>query len=98
MVTDHETDERCLGHPPVDDPRYPPICDAHCDRIFGWLIRVKAQQLADQMLMEKLATRPRWSGKRRTRERQPATAMLKPGQHLTEQDNAVLAFLTGRTA
>ena len=52
-----------------------------------------AAQLADQMLFERLATRPRWHGQRRGAP--PAVAMLKPGQHLTDQDNAVLNFLRG---
>ena len=97
MITDDVTDAKCLGHAPVDDPRSPPICDTHLDAIFGWLIRVKAgqlaAQLADQMLFERLATRPRWHGQRRGAP--PAVAMLKPGQHLTDQDNAVLNFLRG---
>lgn len=93
MVVNDETNEKCLGHPPVDDERYPPICDAHLEGIFGWLIRVKAEVLAGQMLTERLMSRP--ARNRQARSRQPAAALLKPGQHLTEQDQATLDFLRG---
>lgn len=93
MITNDTTGEKCLGHPPVDDERYPPICDGHLDAIFGWLIRVKADQLASQRLHEMLRGRPRGR-----REHQQAVIHLRPGATLTEQDQATLAFLTGRAA
>lgn len=94
MITDNATDEKCLGHPPVDDDWYPAICDGHLEAIFGRLIQAKAEALAGQLLTERLMSRPG----RRDRGQRPATPKLRPGQHLTEQDEATLAFLTGRAA
>lgn len=102
MVTDNDGDVRCLGHPSVDAEWWPAMCDSHIEAIFGRYLEVKAQALADQIVTERLQSRPRWNGHDRTpqsrRSADLRTAKLRPGQHLTDQDQATLAFLTGRAA
>lgn len=83
---------RCLGHPEVDDERYPPLCPKHLD-LFRPLIEAKARLLADQMFWERMAGRPRWN--RQDRTRQPATAMLRRGEHISDADKPILDFLRG---
>lgn len=90
MVTDTDTGNRCLGHPSVDVPWWPDMCDSHLERIFGAYIEHKAEQRANVLLHEMLRGRPR--GQRAER---PRAVRLRAGAHLTEQDEATLAFLRG---
>ena len=84
-------DGRCLGHPDADDPRIPQVCTKHYNELFAELVEAKARVRADQLLHERLATRPRWLGSHR----QPAAPRLREGAHLDSADERVLALLRG---
>ena len=89
----HTPDGRCLGHPPIEDDRYPAICQQHLD-LFDALIESRARVLASQMAAtEMIRNRPRWTGARH--QRGPVQPQLRKGAHLSAEDMRVLDLLCG---
>lgn len=52
---------QCLGHPPVDDDVYPPVCERDLNELFGPLIHARARQMAREIVANERAEQRRRS-------------------------------------